>query len=608
MPVLEFTTRPEIKGTFGVVATTHWMATSVGMAVLEKGGNAFDAAVAAGFTLQVVEPHLNGPGGDMPAIFYAQKDGRPRVLCAQGPAPGLATIQHLRGDLGLPTIPGAGMLPACVPGSFDGWLRLLQDYGTFSLRDVLSYAIGYAHTGIPVLPNIHNTTAKVAKLMREQWPTSAEVYLHNGEAPAIGSWFCNPKLGETYERLLAEAEAASRDREDQIEAARKIWYEGWIADAIDRFYASQELLDPTGRKNKGLLRGDDMARWRATYDEPETVEYGGLTIAKCGFWSQGPTLLQQLSLLKGLEGHRGAATDPDVIHTIVEAQKLAFADREAWYGDPAFTETPRAALLSEDYAAERRKLIGDNASFELRPGAPNGQTPDVSPAFEHGTDISALDDIWGIGEPTVRPSGEAAQNDTGEPKGDTVHIDIIDRDGNMISITPSGGWLQSAPVIPELGFPMGTRAQMFWLVDGHPNSLAPYKRPRTTLSPSLATRDGEAYMVWGTPGGDQQDQWSTLLILHHLDRGMNLQEAIDTPAFHAEHWPSSFWPRGSSPGRLVVEGRMPAETVSALKAKGHDVVVGGLWSEGRLTAAARDGKILKAAANPRGMQGYAVGR
>ncbi len=600
MAVYDFTTRPEIQGTFGVVATTHWIATAVGMAVLEKGGNAFDAAVAAGFTLQVAEPHLCGPGGDMPAIFHAAKDGRPRVLCAQGPAPGLATIDYLRGDLGLPTIPGAGMLAPCVPGAFDGWLRLLQDYGTMSLGDLLSYAIGYAHTGIPVVPNIHNTAAKVAKLFREQWPTSAEVFLVKGEAPAVGSWFSNPKLGETYQRIVAEAEAASRDREDQIEAARRIWYEGWIAEAIDRFYSTQELLDPTGRRHKGLLRGDDLARWRASYDDPATVEYGGLTIAKCGFWSQGPTLLQQLSMLRGLEGRLGGATDPEVIHTIVEVQKLAFADREAWYGDPDFVDVPGDELLSEAYAAGRRKLVGETASMELRPGSPGGRAPDVEPALTHGTDITGIGDYWGIGEPTVLPTGEA--------KGDTVHIDVIDRDGNMVSITPSGGWLQSAPVIPELGFPMGSRAQMFWLVEGHPNSLAPYKRPRTTLSPSLAMRGGEPYMVWGTPGGDQQDQWSTLLILHHVDRGMNLQEAIDTPAFHSEHWPSSFWPRTMSPGRLVVEGRMPAETVAALKAKGHDVVVGGLWSEGRLTAAARDGKIMKAAANPRGMQGYAAGR
>lgn len=599
MAVLPFTTRPEIQGTFGVVTTTHWMASAVGMAVLEKGGNAFDAAVAAGFTLQVVEPHLNGPGGDMPAIFYAKKDGRPRVLCAQGPAPQLATIEHFRA-LGLPTIPGAGMLATCVPGAFDGWLRLLQDYGTWKLRDCLEHAIGYANTGIPILPNIYNTTEKVADLFRNEWPTSAEVFLVNGEVPAVGSWFTNKKLAQTYARLLDEAEASSRDREGQIEAARKIWYEGWIAEAIGKFYETQELLDPTGRKHKGLLRAEDLAGWRASYDEPATVEYGGLTVCKCGFWSQGPVLLQQLALLRGLDGRSADATDPEFIHTVVEAAKLAYADREAWYGDPDFFDIPSETLLSEAYTAERRKLIDTDASMALRPGAPDGREPNVSPALDHGTDASGAASFGGVGEPTVQPTGEA--------KGDTVHIDVIDRDGNMISVTPSGGWLQSAPVIPELGFPMGSRAQMFWLEEGVPASLSPGRRPRTTLSPSLALKNGEPYMVWGTPGGDQQDQWSTLFVLHHVDRGMNLQESIDTPAFHSEHWPSSFWPRGSKPGRLVVEGRMPDTTVDALKARGHDVVKGGDWSEGRLTAASKEGKILKAAANPRGMQGYAVGR
>ncbi|MCB1509906.1 MAG: gamma-glutamyltransferase family protein [Hyphomicrobiaceae bacterium] len=597
MAVLDFTTRPEIQGSFGVVATTHWMASAVGMAVLEKGGNAFDAAVAAGFALQVLEPHLNGPGGDMPAIFYAQKDGRPRVLCAQGTVPGLATIEHFR-SLGLPTIPGAGMLATCVPGAFDGWLRLLQDYGTFRLRDVLSYAIEYAQGGVPVLPNIRNTVRTVEQLFRNDWHTSAAVFLPGGNVPEVGSWFTNPQLAATYVRLLTDAEASTSDRDGQIEAVREAWYNGWVAEAIDDFYTHQELLDPTGRRHKGLLRADDLARWRSTYEDPETVEYGGLTVAKCGFWSQGPALLQQLSLLRGLDDRKAGATDPAFVHAFVEAAKLAFADREAWYGDPDFSDIPRAALLSEAYAADRRRLIGADASRELRPGSPDGRTPNVAPALNHGTKAGAA--AVGVGEPTVQPTGEA--------RGDTVHIDVIDRDGNMISITPSGGWLQSAPVIPALGFPMGSRAQMFWLEEGTPSTLAPYKRPRTTLSPSLALRDGEPYMVWGTPGGDQQDQWSTLLLLHHVDHGMNLQEAIDTPAFHSEHWPSSFWPRGSKPGRLVVEGRMPDATVEDLKRRGHDVVRGGMWSEGRLTAAAKDGRVLKAAANPRGMQGYAVGR
>jgi len=599
MAVLSFTTRPEIQGSFGVVSSTHWLASQVGMAVLEKGGNAFDAAVAAGFTLQVAEPHLNGPGGEFPAIFWSQKEGRMRVLCAQGTAPQAATIAAFR-DLGLDLVPGSGLLPAVVPGAFDGWMRLLHDYGTMRLREVLEYAIGYATTGVPMLPKIADFIGRVSKLFNEEWTTSAEVFLRGGEPPEVGSWFANPKLAETYLRVLKDAEAASSDREGQIEAARAIWYKGWVADAIDDFYRNELVLDSSGGRHVGLLRGDDMANWQATYEAPETVNYGRFTVAKCGFWSQGPALLQQLALLRGIGVDRLAATDPAFVHTVVEVAKLAFADREAWYGDPDFVDVPRKALLSDAYATERRALVGKDASLELRPGSPDGRSPDISAAMSATAELGDAGSFFSVGEPTVEP--------TGESRGDTVHIDIADRFGNMIAITPSGGWLQSAPVIPELGFPMGSRGQMFWLDENAPASLAPGKRPRTTLSPSFALRDGEPYLAWGTPGGDQQDQWSTLFFLHHADRGMNLQEAIDTPAFHSEHFPGSFWPRLQKPGRLVVEGRFPDTTTSALKNQGHDVVIGDDWSEGRLTAAARDGNVLKAAANPRGMQGYAVGR
>lgn len=594
-----FTTRPELKGTFGVVTTTHWIASAVGMSVLEKGGNAFDAAVTTGFVLQVLEPHLNGPGGEFPAIFWAQAEGRPRILCAQGPAPKLATIDAFR-TMGLETVPGSGLLPAVVPGAFDGWMRLLHDYGTFKLRDVLGPVIEYGESGVPVLPKIAEFITKVRLLFREQWETSAEVFLDRGEIPAVGSWFRNSRLAATYRQVLDEAEAASSSREGQIEAARNIWYRGWVAEAIDRFYRTQELLDPSGGRHAGLLRADDLAAWSSTYEDPVSVEYGRFTVCKGGFWSQGPVLLQQLAILKGMGLSEMAATGPEFVHTVAEAAKLSFADREAWYGDPDFVDVPQRSLLSDAYAAERRKLISDRASMDLRPGSPDGRTPDIDVALTAPATIGDIGHYWSVGEPTVQP--------TGMSRGDTVHMDIIDRHGNMISVTPSGGWLQSAPVIPELGFPLGNRGQMFWLDERSPSALAPGKRPRTTLSPCLALRDGEPYMVWGTPGGDQQDQWSTLLFLHHVEHRQNLQEAIDCPAFHSEHFPSSFWPRRRTPGRLVVEGRFPSATQAALRERGHDLVVGGEWSEGRLTAAARDGRVLKAAANPRGMQGYAVGR
>lgn len=599
MAALAFTTRPEIRGTFGAVSSTHWLASSSGMAVLEKGGNAFDAAVAAGFVLQVAEPHLNGPGGELPAIFWAAKEGRPRVLCAQGTAPAAATPQAYR-DLGLDTVPGSGLLPAVVPGSFDGWLRLLQDYGTLRLRDVLEYAIGYAETGIPVLPKLAEFIRRVRALFREQWPTSAEVYLDNGEVPAVGTWMSNRKLAATYRRILEEAEAAGGDRDAQIAAARHAWYEGWVADAVDRFYRNEKPLDSSGRHHSGFLTGHDLANWHATYEEPVTVTYGDYTVCKCGFWTQGPALLQQLMMLKDMGLADMPAESPEFVHVVTEVAKLAFADREAWYGDPDFVDVPAATLLSEQYAAERRKLVTSQASFELRPGSPDGRQPDISAALAATGDLGEIGHYWSLGEPTVQP--------TGETRGDTCHLDVVDRFGNMIAVTPSGGWLQSAPVIPELGFCMSVRGQMFWLDETSPSVIAPGKRPRTTLSPSFALRNGEPYMAWGTPGGDQQDQWSALLFLHHAEHRMNLQEAIDTPAFHSEHFPSSFWPRGRTPGRLVIEGRFPQATVSVLRELGHDLSVGADWSEGRLCAVGRDGPILKAAANARGMQGYAVGR
>jgi len=595
-----FTTRPEIRGTFGVVTSTHWVASAVGMAALERGGNAFDAAVACGFTLQVVEPHLNGPGGDLPAVFYSRREDRVRVLCAQGPAPAAATIGAYRG-LGLDLIPGSGFLAAVVPGAFDGWMSLLRDYGTQTLREVLSPAIGYARNGYPVVERITATVETVRELFQTEWPTSAAVYLKGGRAPQPGTLFANPAMAETYARILDEAEAGGGSREAVIDRARAIWAKGWVAAAIHRFVHAEPLMDVSGRRHRGLLTAQDMAEWQPTYEDPTTYDYGRYTVCKGGPWSQGPALLQALAILDGMGVADMDPTGPDFVHTVTEAIKLAFADREAFYGDPDFVEVPMQQLLSAAYNAERRKLIGDRASLDLRAGSVPGfeRSLDAALGVDVSVDPRALESM-GVGEPTVSKSGVSS--------GDTVHMDIIDRDGNMFSATPSGGWLQSSPIIPDLGFCLGNRAQMFWLDERSPSALAPRKRPRTTLSPGFALRDGEPYMAFGTPGGDQQDQWALLLFLHHADHGMNLQEAIDCPAFHSEHFPSSFWPRGRKPGRVVVEGQFPKATVDDLAARGHDVQVGEEWSEGRLTAAAKDGEMLKAAANPRGMQGYAVGR
>ena len=584
-----FTTRPEILGTFGVAASTHWLASATAMAVLEEGGNAFDAAVAAGFALQVVEPHLNGPGGDMPALVWSAAEQRLRVVCGQGPAPAAATVGAFRG-LGLDIVPGTGLLATCVPGAVDAWLSIARDYGTMDLARLLRPAIEFAGGGYPLVGHAVATIASVEALFREEWPTSAAVYLPGGRLPEAGKLFRNPTLARTWTRVVAEAEAADGSREDRIEAARRIFQEGFVAEAIADFAAGNEVMDSSGRRHRGLLAGDDMANWRASYEEPLTYDYGRYRVAKAGPWSQAPVFLQQLALLKGFDL---AGMDPlgaDFAHVVVECAKLAFADREAFYGDPAHVDVPMERLLSDDYSDARRKLVGAEASREIRPGALDGFASTVRVGERR-------DPVLGAGEPTMAQTA-----------GDTCHLDVIDRWGNMVSATPSGGWLQSSPVIPSLGFCLGSRMQMFWLEEGLPGSLAPGKRPRTTLSPSFAFRDGEPWMAFGTPGGDGQDQWSLIFFLRHVHHGLNLQAAIDAPTFQSHHFPSSFYPRQADPGRLAVEERLPVDTVAELAGRGHDVEVVGPWSIGRISACAREDGLLKAAANPRLMQGYAAGR
>jgi gamma-glutamyltranspeptidase/glutathione hydrolase len=596
---MTFTTRPELSGSFGMVASTHWLASAAGMAALEQGGNAFDAAVAAGLTLQVVEPHLNGPGGDAPILLWSADRGEPIVVCGQGPAPAAATIERYR-DLGLELVPGTGLLAACVPGAFDAWLLVLRDFGTLSLADVMRVPIHYAERGFPMLGRIAETIEQVAGLFASEWTTSAELWLDGGRAPRPGGMWRNPQLAATYRRIVAEAEAAGGgDRDAVVQAGRDAVLRGFVAEAIAEFCASVEVLDSSGRRHRGLLTGDDMAGFSASYEPPVSIEHRGLTVCKAGPWSQGPVQLQALRLLDGFDLERMGRVSGAYVHTVVECLKLCFADREAWYGDPDFADVPLATLLSPEYADQRRALVSEEASFELRPGSPDGRSPRL-PVIPDVEAVAAAG--FGVGEPTVPREDQPVA-------GDTCHVDVADRFGNLVSATPSGGWLHSSPAIPGLGLCLGTRAQMFWLEEGLPNSLAPGKRPRTTLTPSLALRDGEGVLAWGTPGGDGQDQWSLQFVLSHHRFGLNLQEAIDAPAFTSTHFPSSFYPRAAEPGHLIVEERLGDSAVADLRSRGHDVEVGEPWSIGRLSAVSRtpDG-VLRAAANPRGMQGYAAGR
>ena len=583
-------------GPQGAASSTHYLGTATAMAVLARGGNAFDAAVAAGFVLQVVEPHLCGPGGEVPAVFVTASDPTPRVLCGQGVLPAAATVSRLRDELGLSMVPGTGLLAATVPGAWDGWLTLLRDYGTLRLAEALEPALGYAAGGFPLVPRIPATIDAVAGHFRSHWPSSAATWLPDGRTPRTSHRL--PGLAATWTRLLEIAARAGASRERQLDAARDAWYRGFVAEEIDTF-GRTPVRDETGRAHAGLLTADDLAGWSASYEPALVAAAGaGWAVAKPGPWSQGPVLAQHLALL--LDGdvrYRDGVATAETVHRVTEAAKLAFADREAWYGDSA--PVPLPALLSAAYTARRRELITDTASLELRPGAPDGLEPRL-PDHVRRSDAGREHRTGpGLGEPTVDRSGAVS--------GDTVHIDVVDAAGNMISATPSGGWLQSSPTIPALGFCLGTRAQMCWLEPDLPASLVPGRRPRTTLSPSLGLRHGEPRLAFGTPGGDQQDQWQLCFWLAHTVGGLDLQAAIDAPTWHSTAFPASFAPRNWEPGGLMAESRLGAATLAELRRRGHRVTDAGPWALGRRCAVGRgDGPLLRAAADRRSGVGSAA--
>ena len=563
-------TRPTLRGSFGMSASTHWLATASAQSVLERGGTAVDAAVAGAFVLQVVEPHLNGPGGDLVALV-APRGRDPMVVCGQGAAPAGATRERFAG---FDSVPGAGALAAAVPGATATWLWLLAEHGSWGLGDVLEYAIHYADHGFPALPRLRATVAAVEGLFREHWPSSAELWLQDGDT------YTNPDWARTL-RLLRDA--GGSDRASRIEAARRVWQEGEVAEAMAAA-AARPHRHSDGRDHAGVLTVADVAGFRPSTEEPLTVDFRGTTVAKAGAWSQGPVLLHALVMLDTFPAARLDPSTVEGAHTVLEVLKLALADREGFYGDGADVRH----LLD----ASRAALVGERAA-DYRVGA-GGFTP---PLRVEGEDDPAA----GTGEPTVESSGRT--------RGDTCHLDVVDRWGTMVAATPSGGWLQSSPTVPGYGFCLGTRLQMTWLDPASPARLEPGRRPRTTLSPTLLLRGGEAVAALGTPGGDQQDQWQLLYLLRTLVLGMTPQEAIDAPALHTTAMPGSFWPRTWTPRGVVGESRL-GPVLDGLAARGHAVTVAPPWSLGRLSVVTRDPATgeLGAAADPRGAQGYAAGR
>lgn len=570
--------RVEALGTFGVAATSNWLASQVAMRMLEIGGNAFDAAAAAGFLLHVVEPHQCGPGGEVVIQILPAGESRPIVVCGQGVAPAQASIaEFARRGIGM--IPGQGLLAATVPGCVDAWLLMLKDHGRLGLEDVLAPAISYASRGFPVYAHFASVVEQSANKFRKRWPSSAAVYLDQSGAPRTSGLFRNPALAGTFSELIGYAKDKGGDRQQQIEHARDYFYRGRVAELIDAFCRTG--ADPSrDGGTQALLCGDDLDRWSATYDKPEQVTYRGWTVFKPGFWSQGPVFLQCLKLLEANDLAAADAVGGDYVHALTEAMKLAFADRDAWYGDSADGPDARAALLSDEYTRERRRLLSDIASPAFQPGNILGESPRM-PDFEALRDDEPM---------ASRPGAFLGA-------GDTSHIDVIDRWGNVVAATPSGGWLDGSPIVPGLGFPLGTRGQMFWLQDGLTSSLRPGRRPRTTLSPTIALSPEGARLAFGARGSDMQDQWLLQFFTRFVDSKWGLQAAMDGPTFQSSHMPQSHFPRVAAANRLILHSAFDENVHRYLRERGHRIEPGNdhRWNhscaamikDGLLTAAAR---------------------
>ena len=595
-----FTTRPVIMGTRGVVTSGHYLATAAGFRIMERGGNAIDAAAAMGFCLNLLEPQSNGIGGEVPTLVYSAKEGKAFAVSGVGWNAAAFTIDWCR-EHGIDLIPGDGYLPACVPAPVDTWATALARFGTLRFADVLQPAIELAENGFPIYEGLQEHLLANREKYLTRYPTTSELYLRGGRVPDVGEVWRNPDWATVLKRLCAaEASAAHKGRIAGIEAARDAFYAGETAEEIVSFITGHPVEDATGSPHAGLLSCKDLAEWRASVEESVTLSYGDLTVHKCPTWTQGPVFLQQLALLAGDDlkalGHNSA----DYLHLLIESAKLAFADREAYYGDPKFDKVPLDVLLSPPYTAKRRALIEGVACPHFRPG-------DVG----HGGPAYATLNVQEDNQRALQVAGRAVR-DLGlghSHVGDTTHLDAVDRQGNMVAATPSGGWLADSPVIPGLGFPLGSRGQMFYLNAARPNALAPHKRPRATLTPSLVTRGGKPFMVFGTPGGDGQDQWTLQFFLNHVVFGMNLQQALDAPTITCVHFPSSFYPRPAYPNRVEVEGRVDAAVLKELERRGHEVKVIDGWANGKVMGIRFDEArgVMAGGVSPRRAIGYALG-
>lgn len=586
-PLASAGTRPVVMGTHGMAACGHALAARAGMKMLEQGGNAIDAGVAEVLAQSVLEFNLFGIGGECPILIYSAKDKKVYAINGQGVAPKAATIEWFQKNK-IELIPDDGFLPATTPAVVDSLIIALERFGTLTFAQVAQPAIELADEGFPMYGGFRNTIRAIEKRLHEEWPSSAKVFLPGGKIPEIGDVFVQKDLARTLKRLVeAEQKNRRKGRMRALEAVRERFYKGDIAREIVQYQREFKVRDSNGFLSNGLFAEDDLASYHGKVEEPTSTTYRGVEVYKLGFWSQGPVLLEMLNLLEGFDLAAMKPNSPEYIHVVAEAAKLAYADREQFYADPDFIKVPARGLLAKDYARERRKLIDlDRVSMELRPGNPY--------AFEAAPTSAQF-----VPQPIELRPGE---------KG-TTGTRAADHWGNLFSATPSGGWFRTSPIVEGLGFVLSTRGQIFWLDPSKPNRLEPGKRPRTTLTPSLALKNGEPFLVFGTPGGDDQDQVNLQFFLNVVEFGMDLQDAIDQPLFEIAHFPSSFYPRKAQPGVIGFEGRFAPKTLEELTRRGHIVKMEGAWAIGDETAILYDAKrkVMFGAASPRREKSYAMG-
>lgn len=561
----QFTMFPAVRGTREMVGAANNFEVEAGFRILMQGGNAVDAGVASVLAAAVTEQARFGLGGEMPLII--KMAGKPAVIVSGvGTAPKRATVAYYKTRSAKPgedpqrlaPIPAQGIEAAILPGVVDGLLLALSTYGTMSFAQVAQPAIEYAD-GFPIGEEFAMFIRNTRKWL-DLWPVSGSFFMPDGRPPERGELYRLPNLAKTLRQMAAAEKKQRGNRQKKIAAVHRLFYEGDIAKRIANFNAA----------NGGLMTFEDLAGYKAEIDTPRTATYRGYEIVKPGFWTQGPVMLQMMNLLESYDLKALGHNTPEYLHTLIEAAKLAFADRDAHYGDPKFSKVPEEMLLSKEYAAERRRLIDPKkASLDHRPGLQNGVLPSSS----------------GSAPATVQ---------------DTTCVNVIDKQGNVFSATPSGAWLPSV-IAGDTGVPLSTRLQSFVMTEGHANQLAPGKRPRVTLSPTLVLKDGKPFLAMSTPGGDNQDQAMLQVLINIIDFGMSPQEAVEAPRFTTEHFYSSFAWKEFAAGKLNLESRIPKRVADELEARGHKVNVTGPWSNGSAPTVIKlsPGGILEGGADPR---------